>query len=198
MKTVTLPRLVVALGAVALLTLSASPAAALVLDFTELPNEGGITATESSNNLIVFARIQVAGETISLSDRELGDFGQFCCLGSPANHVFNLLEPDGSISDQVIVFAACSDPGSECGNNGIRVMFTSDPAQFDLGAADVTTTENGTRQFVGSYIDNGGQTVQIFVTSDVDAAVPAPATLLLFGTGLTALVGVTWRRHRRT
>jgi hypothetical protein len=66
-----------------------------------------------------------------------------------------------------------------------------------LGPADVSTIEDGTRQFVGSDLDNAGITVDIFVSSDLDAAVPASAALLLLGAGLTGLAGAVWRRHRR-
>jgi hypothetical protein len=38
----------------------------------------------------------------------------------------------------------------------------------------------------------------IFFQSDVERTVPAPATLVLLGTGLAGLAGITWRRQRRT
>jgi PEP-CTERM motif-containing protein len=199
-----LPRLVAVLGAAALLTLMAPALASadaiicpttICLFFTELPNEGGITATELLQGISTGSST-VSGETISLADGVNG----FGALGSITKHIFNLLEPDGSgaISDQVIVLnPGCDNEQGGC-QGVVRVTFSSDPALFDPGTPDVSTIEDGTEQFVGSYTDLRGFIVSIYVTSDVDAAVPAPATLFLFGTGLTALVGVTWRRHRRT
>lgn len=182
-------------GAAALCTSLASNAAAVTITFTELPNEGGILATETgSPGGDGFLQTAVGVETIALFDRnQAGALGDFTQLGAPRSWVFNLLEEDGSgvISDQVRVFAAC--PGAlvppcdfEVGFGGARVVFTSDPAQFFLGPADLSTIEDGTNQFVGSYLNNAGSTVDIFVTSDVDA-VPEPASLLLLGTGLAAV-----------
>ena len=70
MKLPTLPKLVTVLGAAALWTLmSPAPAAAsIVLDFTELPNEGGITAAETGGRLGFTGILTVSGETIQLSD----------------------------------------------------------------------------------------------------------------------------------
>ena len=199
MKATTLPRLVAVLGAATLWTLmSAAPAAAgpvvgIVLDFTELANEGGITVTETGGPQGNGSLGPVSGETVTISASPTG----FTGLGTSASYLFNLLEPGGNtISDQVIV-TGTGGCGPDCGGDPVSVRFTSDPAQFQTTAANVTTTENGTRQFVGSYLNDRGLLVSIFVTSDVDAAVPAPATLLLLCAGLTGLAGTAWRRHRR-
>lgn len=196
MKATTLPRLVAALGAAALWTLmSPAPAAAIVcegicLDFIELPNEGGITVTETGGPRGNGSLGPVTSETVTISDGTSG----FTGLGTGTPYVFNLLEPDGlTISDQVVVTPGCGD----CGDLPVSVSFSSDPIEFSLRTADRSTIEDGTRQLVGNYEDGKGLTVNIFVTSDLDAAVPAPATLLLLAAGLTGLAGTAWRRHRR-
>ena len=196
-----LPRLVLSAVAVWML-LSPGPAWSvvvpgdIVLTFTELANEGGIRVTETGapqGN----GTLTVSGETVTISPPPFScQAGNFCGLGTSANYIFNLLEPDGTISDQVIV-TGTGGCGPDCEGDPVSVKFTSDPAQFVSGIPNRSVTEDGTTQFVGSYVNDRGTTVKIFVLSDVDAAVPSPATLLLLGAGLTTLAGTAWRRQRR-
>jgi len=81
----------------------------------------------------------------------------------------------------------------------VDVQFASDPATITLPAGAVNflnVVENGNFQFAANF-DIGETTIYPFqVRSDV-ADVPAPATLLLLGSGLAAVCSATWRRCRR-
>jgi len=98
----------------------------------------------------------------------------------------------GTLSDRLLITYI---PGSPV----VDVQFASDPATITLPAGAINVlnvVENGTFQFVGNF-DLGENTIYQFqVRSDV-ADVPAPATLLLLGSGLAAVCSATWRRSRR-
>jgi hypothetical protein len=76
----------------------------------------------------------------------------------------------------------------------VDVQFASDPATIALppGASNFASlVENGDFQTVGFFQG------YVFQVQSDRADVPAPATLLLLGSGLAALGGATWRRYRR-
>lgn len=98
----------------------------------------------------------------------------------------------GTLSDRLLITYITND-------SVVDVQFASDPATITLpaGAFNVLNiVENGAFQIAGS-LDFGEITIYQFqVRSDV-ADVPAPATLLLLGSGLAAVCSATWRRRRR-
>jgi hypothetical protein len=98
----------------------------------------------------------------------------------------------GTLSDRLLITYIANSPV-------VDVQFASDPATITLpaGAFNVLNiVENGTFQFAGN-LDFGENTIYQFqVRSDV-ADVPAPATLLLLGSGLAAVCSAGWRRCRR-
>jgi hypothetical protein len=103
------------------------------------------------------------------------------------------LENDGTgrISDQIIVNGAC--PGAvlpPCdilsGFGTARIVFLSDNdglTNFSSAVASATIVEDGTLQFVGSYMNNNLQRVDLFVQSEI----PEPASFALIGLGLAGL-----------
>jgi len=99
----------------------------------------------------------------------------------------------GTLSDRLLITYILNSPV-------VDVQFASDPATITLpdGAFNVLNiVENGNFQFAGN-LDFGEVVIYQFqVRSDV-ADVPAPATLLLLGSGLAAVCSATWRRCRRT
>jgi len=93
----------------------------------------------------------------------------------------------GTLSDRLLVTYVAN-------SSIVDVQFASDPATIALppGASNFANlVENGAFQPVGFF-----QAYAFQVRSD-RADVPAPATLLLLGSGLAALGGATWRRCRR-
>src|SRR5882724_2042297 len=93
----------------------------------------------------------------------------------------------GTLSDRLLVTYVAN-------SSIVDVRFASDPATIALppGTSNFASlVENGDFQPVGFF-----QAYAFQVRSD-RADVPAPATLLLLGSGLAALGGATWRRCRR-
>jgi len=81
------------------------------------------------------------------------------------------------------------------------VQFASDPASITLpgGAGNFSNlVEDGTFQSAGSFFGGGPFGLYIFSVKSDRADVPAPATILLFGSGLAALASTSaWRRRTK-
>ena len=89
------------------------------------------------------------------------------------------------------------------GSSVLDVQFASDPATLTLPpgvSSGLPLLETGTFQFV-AFVSAGATQYVFEVRSDVASSergdVPAPATLLLLGSGLAALAGAAWRRRRK-
>jgi len=107
----------------------------------------------------------------------------------PATFYTDLFEDvvGGTLSDRLLVTHAAGSPI-------LDVKFASDPATVTLppGATNLfNLVESGAFQFAGELGEYRFQ-----VKSD-RADVPAPAPLLLLGSGLVVLGGAMWRRGRR-
>jgi len=115
--------------------------------------------------------------------------------GAPVSTSYSDLFEDvigGTLSDRLLFSHAAGSPS-------LDVRFASDPATITLppGAINLfTLVESGAFQFVGAFVSPDGNSYSFQVRSD-RADVPAPATLLLLGSGLIVLSGATLRRRRR-
>lgn len=175
-----------------------SSAGPVQINFTELPNEGGIqlTGTDFAGNPISVLKLNA--ETFGISspivptgytpDAILSHIG---ISQQGGDRLFAILEtPGGPVSDYVWVHRL---------NNVFTVIdFVSDiDLPLTLPSTPLNTVvETGALQDVGGYTSDDGTSVRFAVQSDVET-VPEPSTWLMMATGILGLLGHGWRQRKK-
>jgi len=175
-----------------------SVSADVVLNFLELPNEGGIhlTGTDSGGNAINVTLL--GSETFRVSAPACtmipGCNPNFTTnqIGTQTEFLVNILEsPGGPLSDQIHVHRLSSADGSQ-----VIDFISDDETPFDTvgpGAIVTTLVETGSLQSGLAYTSAGGTPVNISFISEVSEA-PEPATLPLLAIGIGAVLALSRRK----
>ena len=164
-------------------------------------------ATITINDLTDSVSFAVTGFTSfgSISSGESGNFiGSYTSTTPPAataSRFYNITGVGETLSDTLSITVA---PTTTSGNTSVVVAFFSDTeggaALTPLSCTGVTTSctlasiaETGAFQTVNAGVAD----LIVSFASDLEAAVPLPAALPLFATGLGALGLLGWRRKRK-
>src|SRR5215470_10187287 len=188
--------LLVALAMIALTAGSAS--AAVILNFLELPNEGGIhltgTAADGSPIDVTLLgsekfRVSAPGCTAIPGCNPNFTTNQ---IGTQTEFLVNILESvGGPLSDQIHVHRLTTAGGSQ-----VIDFISDDGTPFDTvgpGAIVTTLVETGSLQSGLAYTSAGGTPVNISFISEVSEA-PEPATLPLLAIGIGAVLALSRRK----
>lgn len=191
-----------------LLNVSRASAAIWGVDYIELPNEGGVTVNVTDPIGNPFASVTVPGETVTLTDfpdplsnlvLPAGFLTPIGIINAPGTTYTITIFEDASrttISDQIFL--------EIIGIAQTRVTFKSDPADFlppqpDLTQFNVILNYDETADPVQlAPLGNvNGDQILTSVLSDVESAVPEPASLIVWSLLGLSFGGATWWRRRK-
>jgi len=187
----------IVLIAVATLALTAGSSSAVVINFDELPNEGGIHVTGDLDvNKANSETFRISAPNC-VSIPGCNPDATLSGIGTATEFLVNILESAGGpISDQVWVHRVGAEGGQV-------IDFISDDesqSSFVTGGPNAVVTtmvETGSLQLALTYTNastTNPQPVTISVNSELDVTVPEPATLALLG---VAIVGIATARRRK-
>lgn len=182
-----------ALGLLSIGSASAAPSG--VINFIELPNDGGIQMTSSGVVGSADVTIQNPEEFHISSPAVPSGYSPDAILGhigvsrTSPGHLFALVESiEGPVSDYVWVHTI---------NGPFTVIdFVSASAGFVVppGTPETTIVEDGTLQFIGNYTNDKGELIQINVQSSVP---DAGSTMALLGLALGGIAAVRRQPSRQ-